>query len=79
VPPARWRKLATRAYILEVAKQQLETPDFDGTSIRGLAQAAGVAELELSSACNIVRRSRAASASSSADGIHTFLGAAAAT
>jgi len=32
-------------------KQQLETPDFDGTSMRGLAQTAGVAELELSSAC----------------------------
>jgi|GEM_PF-389773 len=36
-------KLATRARILEVAKQQLETLGFDGTSIRGVARAAGVA------------------------------------
>ena len=45
-PPARGRKLgklATRARILEVAKQQLETLGFEGTSIRGVAQAAGVA------------------------------------
>jgi len=44
--PPRGRKLgklATRARILEVAKQQLETLGFDGTSIRSVAQAAGVA------------------------------------
>ncbi|HKO47208.1 MAG TPA: TetR/AcrR family transcriptional regulator [Polyangiaceae bacterium] len=46
VPPARGRKLGklvTRARILEVARQQLETLGFDGTSIRGVARAAGVA------------------------------------
>ena len=36
-------KVATRTRILEVAKQQLETLGFDGTSIRGVAKAAGVA------------------------------------
>lgn len=44
--PERGRQLgkaATRARILEVAKEQLETLGFDGTSIRGVAQAAGVA------------------------------------
>jgi len=46
LPPARGRKLgklATRARILEFAKQQLETLGYDGTSIRSVAQAAGVA------------------------------------
>jgi AcrR family transcriptional regulator len=36
-------KAATRARVLEAAKAQLETLGFDGTSIRGVAQAAGVA------------------------------------
>ena len=36
-------KAATRALVLEVAKKHLEAQGYDGTSIRGVAQAAGVA------------------------------------
>lgn len=43
-PGKRYRaKLATRARILEVAKPQLETLGFEGTGIRGVGEAAGVA------------------------------------
>ena len=81
MPPARGRKLgklATRACILEVAKQQLERPGSDGTSIRDLAQAAGVAELELSSACNHCPLFTGRFREQLAGRLHTFLGAPAA-